>query len=126
MHRVIEDTLAEAWEVLGIHKLIGALNREHYDVDTVQAYWLVHGSLRYELAPAGTGAQIEVLLVPRDNHDNRASQDTCPRTKRRGKRKITVGTLTWKTCVICETRCSTCGTCEAKAGQAGLLGGSRF
>ena len=71
--------IPEAWEVLGIHKLFGALKRKFFDVDTVQAYWLVQGSPRYERAPAGTGGQIEVLLVPRDNHDrNRASQDTCP------------------------------------------------
>ena len=65
MRQAIYEILAMSWEVMGIYKMVQALQRRTCLVNHVQVYWIIQGDQRCAFFPNGTNNEIELTLVPR-------------------------------------------------------------
>ena len=62
----IYDIVSMNWKVVGIDKMVQALQRRNFPVDQVEDYWMTQGHPQCALLPACMTDEIEISLAPRD------------------------------------------------------------
>ena len=66
VRQAIDEILAMNWRVVGIGRMVRALQTRRFPVGHVQVYWMIQGDRRYAFLPAGTNEEIQIALVRSD------------------------------------------------------------